>query len=308
MVAEALQIAREVLGGGVTLFRIFREQALDDPSNRRRGLRGELPERLGLLPDDRDEGLGAGLPLERPLARSHLVEDRAERELVRAEVEGLAARLLGRHVPGRAHDRAGLGRTDHGRQSGGVLRNRLGQFRQPEVEDLDVPVLRHHQVLGLQVPVHDPGRMRLGETVGGLHRDVEKPLRRERFSRRQEFAKRLSVHELHRDVGRPVGFADVVDGQDVGVVQGRGRARFLLEALAAFGMAGHRGRQNLDRDVAAEPGIGRAIDLSHPAGADRGGDAVLSEGTADHDVITSGFFNGALDMRKKRGFYRANES
>ena len=32
-------------------------------------------------------------------------------------------------------------------------------------------------------------------------------------------------------------------------------------------------------------GVGRAIDLSHPAGADRGGDAVLGEATADHGGI-----------------------
>jgi hypothetical protein len=170
--------------------------------------------------------------------------------------------------------------------------NRLSQLRQPEVEDLDVAVLRDHEVLGLQIPVHDPGRMCLGEPLGGLRGDVEKPLRRERFARSQELAEGLPFHELHRDVGRPVGFADVVDGQDVGVVQSRGRARLLLEALAALGMAGHGGRQHLDRDVAAEPGVGRAIDLSHPAGADRGGDAVLGEAAADHDVITPEFLNG----------------
>ena len=306
MVADALQIAREVLGGGVTLFGIFREQALDDPSNWRGGLRRELSERFGLLPDDCDESLGAGLPLERALAGRHLVEDRAERELIRAEVEGLAARLLGRHVPGRAHDRAGLGRPDHGRQHGRVLRNGLGQFRQPEVENLDVAVLRDHQVLGLQIPVHDPGRMGLGETVGGLHGDVEKPLRRERLPRRQELAKGLSVHELHRDVGGSLGFADVVDRQDVRVVQGRGRARFLLEALAAIGMGGRVGRQHLDRHVASEPGVGRAIDLSHPARADRGGDAVLAETAADHDEITPGFFNGHWICERGAEFYSAD--
>ena len=145
--------------------------------------------------------------------------------------------------------------------------------------------------------------MGLGETVGGLHGDVEKPLRRERFSRRQELAKRLPVYELHRDVGGSFGFADVVDRQDVRVVQGRGRARFLLEALAAIGMGGRVGRQHLDRHVAPEPGVGRAIDLSHPARADRGRDTVLAEAAADHDEITPGFFNGPLDLRKRRGFY-----
>ena len=152
----------------------------------------------------------------------------------------------------------------------------------------------------------DARRVRLGETVGDLHGDVEKPLGRERVSRRQDLAKGLPLHELHRDVDRPVGFADVVDGQDVGVVQGRGRARLLLEALATIGIVGRGGRQHLDRYIAAEPGIGRAIDLPHPAGADRGGDAVLGEATADHSVITQA--SSSAGNRTWNGIRRRSDS
>ncbi len=61
--------------------------------------------------------------------------------------------------------------------------------------------------------------------------------------------------------------ADVVDGQNIGMVQRGGGARFLLEASEALGIGGHRGRKDLDRYVAPEPRIARAIDLAHPARA-----------------------------------------
>jgi hypothetical protein len=116
------------------------------------------------------------------------------------------------------------------------LRHRLRQLGQAEVQDLDVAVLGDHQVLGLEVPVDDPGGVRLGKALGSLDSDVEKPLRRQRLGRGNEVAKRLPFDQLHGDVERPVHGADVVDRQDVGVVQGRGRAGFLLEALAPLGI------------------------------------------------------------------------
>ena len=60
---------------------------------------------------------------------------------------------------------------------------RAHELGQAEVEDLDEPVPGHHQVLGLQVPVHDPGGMRLRQPVGRLRRDGEQLLQRQRARR-----------------------------------------------------------------------------------------------------------------------------
>ncbi len=48
-------------------------------------------------------------------------------------------------------------------------------------------------------------------------------LRRERPAR-QPRAQRLPLHKLHGDVGLPFGLAHCVDGADVRMIQGRGRA------------------------------------------------------------------------------------
>ena len=62
--------------------------------------------------------------------------------------------------------------------------------------------------------------------------------------------------------------ADVVDAEDVGMVERRGRARFLLESRQAIGFGARAGRQHLDRDVAPEPRIARAIHFPMPPAAE----------------------------------------
>ncbi len=150
MVGHAREVAGKVFGRGVPLLRVLRQATIEDPAHGRGSLRRCLGERLRLLTDYRHERLGARLSLERAFARGHLVKDRAEGKLVGPEVHELSARLFGRHVAGRPHHGSGLGRRrDRGRQRGGVVRHGLGQLGEAEVEDLDVPVLRDHQVLGL---------------------------------------------------------------------------------------------------------------------------------------------------------------
>ena len=62
------------------------------------------------------------------------------------------------------------------------------------------------------------------------------------------------------------------------MVERRGRPRLLLEALRArLGSSANDGGQDLDRDVAAEPRVARAIDLAHAAGAERRDDLVGAE-------------------------------
>ncbi len=62
--------------------------------------------------------------------------------------------------------------------------------------------------------------------------------------------------------------ADVVDGQDVRVIELPGGARLLLEAMQPAAIGREASRDQLDRDVAAEAWIARAVDLAHAAGAE----------------------------------------
>ena len=183
--AQHLELAREVLRGGVALLRVLGQAALDDPAERGGQPRRRLEERLGLLPDDGGERLRGRVALEGLPPRGHLVEDRAERELVGAEVHRPSRRLLGRHVADRAEDGAGLRARDRRRDVGGAAGAlRLHELGEAEVEDLEVPVARDHEVVGLQVAVDDAVGVGAGEAARRLHGQVEDPARRRGAPRR----------------------------------------------------------------------------------------------------------------------------
>jgi hypothetical protein len=56
-----------------------------------------------------------------------------------------------------------------------------------------------------------------------------------------------------------------VDGRDVRVIKRREEAHFALEARQPIRIGRERGRQDLDRYVAPEPRVARAVHLTHPA-------------------------------------------
>ena len=107
-------------------------QAVPDDAIEREG---EVPPRLGerrrFLPEDRRHRVARRLLPERPLAREQLVEDRPEREDVRAVIHGKPAHLLGRHVPDRPHHGPGLRVPGHGRSARLFARRRRRRVSWP---------------------------------------------------------------------------------------------------------------------------------------------------------------------------------
>jgi hypothetical protein len=68
------------------------------------------------------------------------------------------------------------------------------------------------------------------------------------------------------------------------VAQRAGGPRLLFEAPKPFGIVRERRGQDLDRDVTAKPWIVRAVDRTHPAGADRADDGVVPEAYARRET------------------------
>ena len=75
----------------------------------------------------------------------------------------------------------------------------------------------------------------------------------------------------------PSALLDRMDRDDVRVVERRDGAGLSLKAREPIRIAGQIGRQDLERDIAAEPRIAGAIHLAHPAGAQQRDDFKRTE-------------------------------
>ena len=155
------------------------------------------------------------------------------------------------------------------------------QLRQAEVQDLDPAVAGDEQIGRLDVAVHDAAFVRRGEPAGNLDRIVDHRARRQRPPV-HPLAKRLADEQLGDDPGGAVVHADVVDRDDIRVIQAARRASFLFEPALAIGIARECRRQDLDRDLALQLRVARAIDLAHAA------DAEASEDLESADAIARG--------------------
>lgn len=125
-------------------------------------------------------------------------------------------------------------------------------LRQAEVQQLDA--LRANEDIGrFQIAVRDAVAMRCVQGRENLPRQRSYPVQDHRTGQRP------ALDQLHDQV---VG-ADVVQGADMRVIERGHRTRFTLESLA------EARRRELDGDVAAQPRVAGAPDLTHPAGSER---------------------------------------
>src|SRR5882724_2851898 len=107
--------------------------------------------------------------------------------------------------------------------------------------------------------------MSLGQTLRNLRRDLNH-LSHWQQAGDQQLAQRLPLYQLHRDVVSGAVLSEFVDGNDIGVVEGRRRARFLLESVQLVAVCGECGsRQELYRDRALKSRVPRSVDFAHTA-------------------------------------------
>ena len=215
----------QLVGRLVAVVLAFRQAALDRPPQRWRKIRPQAGKRLGRVRDDRGRREDGRSTLERTAPGEELVHDDAERELIGPEVHLFAGRLLRRHVLRRAHDQPGVGAER--RPLPVVFEQR--QLRQAEVQHLQVAVGPDHDVLGLDVAVHDAAPVSGRERAGHLRADIDR-LTDGDGPAVHLLPQRLPRDELGDDERAAVDLADVVDHEDVGMVERRGRPRLRRES------------------------------------------------------------------------------
>ncbi len=220
-----------------------------------------------LVGADPGQRLRRGLGPERRDAGHHLVEHRAEREQIGPVIDGQPARLLRRHRVAGAEDRAGTGQV--------LLAAAAIGLGEAEVEDLGPAGGGDHHVRRLQVAVHDVVRVRLGQAVGNLARELD-GAQRARQAVAQHAIERLALDQLHDDPVAFVGLDDVVDVDDGRVVEARRHPRLAAEAQLAGGVGGVW-QQPLDGQRPLQGLIEGAVDRAHAARAEALFDQVVAD-------------------------------
>src|SRR5262249_40942149 len=86
--------------------------------------------------------------------------------------------------------------------------------------------------------------------------------------------------ELHHERRHACLFLDAVNRRDVRMVQRGEHLGLALKPRKAIGVGRQLDRQDLDRDVPLQPCVGRAIHLTHSAGAERADNLVRAESRA----------------------------
>ncbi len=96
----------------------------------------------------------------------------------------------------------------------------------------------------------------------------------------EALGERRTGDELHDQGVRGAAGLEAVDLSDVRVVQLREQLRFALESGETLLVRSEGCGQNLDRHLALETRVGRAVDLAHAALAQLGGNFVGAEATS----------------------------
>ena len=188
-------------------------------------------------------------------AGERLVEDERQRVEVGLGARRAALGLLGRHVGQRADD---VARARQDVVAGDPRDAEVGQLGQPVAV---AAAVGDDHVAGLDVAVHDPAPVRVGERVAQRDADAQDVAVRQ-GAVGHEVAERAPADELGDEVDGVVVAARLVERDDPGVRQARGGLGLALGARADRGVVDG---DALDRDGALEALVVREPDDAEAA-------------------------------------------
>src|SRR5215469_174430 len=91
-----------------------------------------------------------------------------------------------------------------------------------------------------------------------------------------------AIDELHGDKGLPIELSDVINGANIGMVQGGGSLCFTLEASQGQRIASNIVRQEFESDETMQARVLGLINHSHSATTQLLDDPVVRDGLIDH--------------------------
>ena len=194
--------------------------------------------------------------------------------------------------------------------------------RDAEIQQLHCSAGGNFDVRRLQIPMHDPAlvgrvqgfcnlagdRERLFDTQSSQRPDPAncrssgRRLARRGGRRRlmrgtgQQLGQRRPLHQLKHQRAAAAAVLYAVDGSDVRMVERRQHAGCAIEAGALIRVCHQPGGQDFNGHVAVQFGVPGTVHFPHAAGADGGGDFVITEPSA-RGQRHSDFFHDAENCR-----------
>ena len=155
------------------------------------------------------------------------------------------------------------------------------QFGEPEIQYLGVPSFGDKDVGGLDVAVN------YAFAVRGIERIRDLNGQREQFFIIQRTAgddvlQRQAVQILHGDERPSLLLPDVVNGADIGVIQGGRRLCFALEAGQRLRITANLLGQKFKGHEAVQACVLGFVDYPHATAAELVGDSIVGDGLTDH--------------------------
>jgi hypothetical protein len=171
------------------------------------------------------------------------------------------------------------------------------RLRETEIQDFHGPVVLDLDIGGFQITMNDACLVRDFERFGDLLADANDVINLQAvggvlgfgLSCRNQVGERWSFDQLHDQAGR-WSFFKTIEVRDVGVIERRENLGLSLEPGDAIRIADDGIGEDLDRDVAIEPGIAGAVHLSHAAFAEGGQDFVRPESRAGRQCHRAGLY------------------
>jgi hypothetical protein len=152
----------------------------------------------------------------------------------------------------------------------------LRQLGQSEIQDLDSSVSGDENIFRLQIPVDDSFFVRRRQAMRDLD-SVLDCLALRQGTPVEHRAQAFAFEKFGDEEWRAVLLADIKHGEDIGVVERGDCAGLLLEPAETIAVLRKRPGKDFQSDVAAEARVHRAVNLAHPARANRGLNLVGSD-------------------------------
>ena len=231
------------------------DRTLDDAGELRRNAWPRGPDVRSLATLVGKAQIAQTLRSHRVRSGQEMVEKHSEAVDIAADGGFLPRQELGRQVERRA-----------GETSGGIVAQLASRA---EVHQDDASIVSQHHVVGLDVAMQKTSVVHGSNRATELDADLDGLRHSEAPALLENLFERTSLDELHPQADLVSDSLGAVDGHDVRVANLRQQAAFFDDRARAR-LAGARvRRQELERDVAIEPGVAGAIDLSERAATNR---------------------------------------